>query len=705
MNAPINMAPVSELHAAALVIDTPLAGALWAIERGFYVFPCKPGTKKPAIGDNLRQASNDYGQVLGWAEQFDRCNWGAAPHHSGHVVFDLDRKNGKDGVAELERLALTNGEWNTDTLLVNTPSGGLHVWLAGSARTSRGEVAPGIDVRGGVGEHATGYVLLPGSVVDGNAYAIEHDAEIADAPEWLLSLANVKPAAAPVLEADPNADLHSDANRARAMDIIRRTPGAVEFQGSDDATYKLACSLMDHVTPELAIDLAWTHWVPRCVGSFDQDWFAAKFVSAGKNRQNAVGCCAVADAAVTFKDLIPQYTGQNADPKIPSRFVLRDWRDRQNTKPPVESVDTLLIEKGAVFIVGEKSAYKSFVALALAFAIASGRPAFGRFRVNRTGPVAYFAGEGAHGLETQRLPALHQDSGIPDDGTLPIFTIKGVPLAREDDEADAMAAAVTDRLGGVRPAMIVIDTLARSMGRLDENSAKDAGRFVDLAEALSERFDCLVLVVAHCGLNGEKRTRGSGAFDAGIDREWFASGNKKTLTVTLECMKDKDGPREDTKVYLRGEKIDLPGVEHGSLVFRAIDKPTAEPATRLTEQEVTEGDVATAAEKAVREAFARGTPWLNTEQLAERTLPRKAGQTDDDYDGAQTNECRRIERAVRYRSRAKDKRGEWVKGSLWTFVKKDDRGEPLTPYRFYLPEDMRGSGDLEEDFANGGQDD
>lgn len=140
---------------------TPLQGALDWASRGLHVFPDTAGKKAPPLVQDWESAATtDEAQINGWAKQFPNCNWGCAPARSGHVVFDVDRKNGKDGLAELERLAAEFGFEIPDTLIVATPNGGFHLYFSGVAPSSAGKIAPGVDVRA-----RGGYVLVPGSVL------------------------------------------------------------------------------------------------------------------------------------------------------------------------------------------------------------------------------------------------------------------------------------------------------------------------------------------------------------------------------------------------------------------------------------------------------------------------------------------------------------------------------------------------------------
>jgi len=169
-----------------------LAQASEAARRGFHVFPLGRG-KLPAIrsphrkdppgtppcrgecgrpGHGVHDATSDLDAV---ARLFSQ-----APHATGYGIacgrgpepligIDLDRKNGVDGVNELQRLARAHGFAVPHTVTVRTPSGGFHLWFTGPSGVkvpnSAGRLAPGIDVRG-----TAGYLVGPGSMTPAGTY-------------------------------------------------------------------------------------------------------------------------------------------------------------------------------------------------------------------------------------------------------------------------------------------------------------------------------------------------------------------------------------------------------------------------------------------------------------------------------------------------------------------------------------------------------
>ncbi|GAB2915520.1 bifunctional DNA primase/polymerase [Streptomyces mayteni] len=162
--------------------------ALDAAARGGHVFPLIPGSKRPAITRWEARATND-------PERIGRC-WGHGPYNiglatgpSGLVVVDLDvpkpGEDGPDGAANLAELCERHGRpFPADTLTVATPSGGTHLYFTAppgmALRNTAGRLAPKVDTRAG-----GGYVVAPGSVIDGRVYAPVRDVPVAALPAWL----------------------------------------------------------------------------------------------------------------------------------------------------------------------------------------------------------------------------------------------------------------------------------------------------------------------------------------------------------------------------------------------------------------------------------------------------------------------------------------------------------------------------------------
>jgi hypothetical protein len=100
------------------------------------------------------------------------------------------------------------------------------------------------------------------------------------------------------------------------------------------------------------------------------------------------------------------------------------------------------------------------------------------------------------------------------------------------------AATIVEQRTGMALQLVIIDTLARSMGAGDENSAQDMGAFIGACDRIRVGTGATVLVVHHRG-KSQSGARGSsallGAVDTAIEVERRGAGRVAKVT------KQKDG--------------------------------------------------------------------------------------------------------------------------------------------------------------------
>ncbi|CNE77546.1 RecA-family ATPase-like protein [Mycobacterium tuberculosis] len=183
---------------AAPALD-PLAVAA----RGLAVFPLSPGVKRPAPTGWAHTATTDPDRI--------RATWPAGANigigcwRSHIVVLDLDvpglgHHTTVRGVDSLAAACREHGRPWPATLTVATPSGGRHLYyrapqdvVIGSASGGNTPLGPGIDIRGPGAGGRGGYVVGPGSVVDGRTYLVVQDGPMAPLPAWVTALLTAPP--------------------------------------------------------------------------------------------------------------------------------------------------------------------------------------------------------------------------------------------------------------------------------------------------------------------------------------------------------------------------------------------------------------------------------------------------------------------------------------------------------------------------------
>lgn len=215
---------------------------------------------------------------------------------------------------------------------------------------------------------------------------------------------------------------------------------------------------------------------------------------------------------------------------------------------------------------GEPGAGKSFMALDMAMAVATGRT--WRDKVATPGAVAYVCAEGAAGFR-RRYAAYLGANGL-DASAIPFWFLDGAPNLHGSDHLELVSALRADNIA---PRLVVIDTLARTMGGADENSGEDMGAYIAHAGRLAELTDAMVLIVHHSGKDASRGARGHSSLRGAVDVELEVSasgGAWRTLAVT----KQKDGEQlEPMQFKLRtvlmgmaddGTEITSCVVEHGA---------------------------------------------------------------------------------------------------------------------------------------------
>ena len=180
-----------------------------------------------------------------------------------------------------------------------------------------------------------------------------------------------------------------------------------------------------------------------------------------------------------------------ARPVSPWRFELASFDQIRWTATGEYLVKDILPLTGLVLIYGPPKCGKSFWTYDIAMHVACGFAYRGK-RV-RGGAVVYLAAEGGAGFK-KRVEAYRRKH----DCARAQFHLCTV---RPDLAADAVAliADIRAQLGGVMSAMIVIDTVNRTLVG-SENKPDDMARYLRAAAALEDEFRCCVVLVHHCGI-------------------------------------------------------------------------------------------------------------------------------------------------------------------------------------------------------------
>jgi hypothetical protein len=242
---------------------------------------------------------------------------------------------------------------------------------------------------------------------------------------------------------------------------------------------------------------------------------------------------------------------------------------------PVNLIEGMIVDRENVAIVGPPKAGKSFLALEIALSVAAGQAVAERNAVIRPGPVVYLSGEGHAGMK-HRVEAWRKARGMSQEefDALPFYYNRGVPFAAEGvDECQAFIDEIRATAG--QPVLVIIDTMARSLGELDENGSASATQYLNMTEGLRAGLDCTTMTIAHAS-NKEGASldfRGSSGFSAGFDSAWTLDKCEANGTVAMQGKYFKEHD-----VDTRGPYYFRLHAEDGGVTL----KPAAAPTTRET---------------------------------------------------------------------------------------------------------------------------
>jgi hypothetical protein len=559
-------------------------------------------------------ATRDVGQIVKWWTECPDANIGASPHPSGHFVLDIDDKGTKHGSDTLRHLTDEHGALPS-TFTITTPTGGKHLWFTGDTKSSVERVGPGLDIRG-----RGGYVLLPGSSVDGRPYTAEKLGVIDEGPAWVVELNKRRARDAESAISD---DLDTSANIARAIayleGCVEKGDVSIEGSGGNATAFRIGAMLSDlGVSRDKAVELLLRHWNDNCQPPWSEgeltDGVHSPIFNAYEYSENEAGSKGVRDNVSNFTGITRD--GAAVGSKKPKRSRFRPYTRAEmfDLPEPIWVVPKWIQDQSSVLLFGPPSSAKSFVALDLCCSFATGKQALG-FDYTHEGKcdVVYCAGEGYRGIAKKRLVSweAHRRSGDIDN----FYLVPDAPSAGEDpSEVNEFIKQMEEM--EIKPGVIVFDTLSRMLTGLDENTAKDASTAMARLDEIKEHFKCVVIVVHHTSKDG-KDARGSGAFRAGFD-------------TMIACSKDG----EDVDLYLDKQKEGADGLRWAMTAHEVVDSLALSPAVREKIEEPSKDDFSQRERSIIMEILTEGNynnlgNGLETKVLADMYL-RKAGEMPDD---------------------------------------------------------------------------
>ena len=276
--------------------------------------------------------------------------------------------------------------------------------------------------------------------------------------------------------------------------------------------------------------------------------------------------------------------GTNVPILVPRQLLnIESWDDIEDE--PVEwLIDNVLPKKAFCALYGPPGSYKSFVALDIAEAVATGRAWMGR-EVQAAGAVLYICGEGFGGIGA-RIKACKMHNRTQ--AGAEIYVIRAaINLRSSAEDFDLLVASIKDLVEktGVQFELVQIDTLARAFGGGNENNSEDMGAFIHNAGRIQRMLNCAMMVLHHSGKDATKGLRGHssllGAVDTQLELMKIDSVPNPSKPIAgsgiLTISKQKDG-QDGVKIGFEMVKVEIQASQLGlaeaqiSLAVRASDE-------------------------------------------------------------------------------------------------------------------------------------
>lgn len=542
------------------------------MQKDWFVFPIREGdTAKQKWVPLVKwgtEASADPVRIMEWQKRYPSASWGIATGPSGLFVLDIDPSGLKWWAERLKDEAFAKAM--ASTYQVQTPRGGYHLYFKNpdGYRNSASEIAQGVDGRG-VG----GFVVAAGTQRKDGCYKALNDFEPIEIPESLKKLLP-KPK-----ERKPAPDLKSGEDLPRNVqwgeELLRGYVAAgdiaIEGDGGNNKTFKVACSLLDKGLSEATVlDLMAEEWNPHCQPPWDLADLARIIYNAGEYGEETKGSKGFSAGSDLFGDRLEQLKkfAEKTEKHSASKWTIEHTWDIRDTLPdPSWLVKDFLPSVGAGLIYGRSGSLKSFLALDMALSLASGKPRHWTLAPEPQ-DVLYFMGEGLNGMLKTRQPAWEKLNDVME---RPRFYSSRQGLPSISNETAWLELKQAWEKLDIHPKLIVLDTAAVMMLGLKNSSDDDVGQATKFMLDMASLYQCCVVGIHHEGKDANKDERGSSAWRANLDFSINAIKTSTGCTLYVHKQRDFDYDRE-LPFHFKATKVEVDG--HVSLkIERTEDVP------------------------------------------------------------------------------------------------------------------------------------
>jgi phage/plasmid primase-like uncharacterized protein/KaiC/GvpD/RAD55 family RecA-like ATPase len=275
-----------------------------------------------------------------------------------------------------------------------------------------------------------------------------------------------------------------------------------------------------------------------------------------------------AQAGHDLTSLLVQQTGTAVIDKLKVVFGDQLGNDYE---APDELVEGLMTIGSSVVVYGDSNSGKTFWALSVATAIATGTDCYGR----KTDPglVVYLASEAPASIRS-RMQAIKKFHGC----NLENLAMVPVPMNFYSGDQDAhdvieLVRAV-EQIKGQPVRLIIGDTLARMSAGANENSGEDMGPVMARFDQVATSTGAALMIIHHNGKDAAKGARGWSGIRAHIDTEIEVTEKEGTRSVTVT--KQRELPSKGDTIYFKLEIIEMGTTKFGGAATTCVAIPDDE---------------------------------------------------------------------------------------------------------------------------------
>jgi phage/plasmid primase-like uncharacterized protein/KaiC/GvpD/RAD55 family RecA-like ATPase len=256
-----------------------------------------------------------------------------------------------------------------------------------------------------------------------------------------------------------------------------------------------------------------------------------------------------AQAGHDLAGLLVQQTGTAVIDKL--KVVFGDQLG-SDYEAPDELVEGLMTIGSSVVVYGDSNSGKTFWALSVATAIATGTDCYGR----KTDPglVIYLASEAPASIRS-RMQAIKKYHGCD----LENLAMVPVPMNFYNGDQDAhdvieLVRAI-EQIKGKPVRLIIGDTLARMSAGANENSGEDMGPVMARFDQVATATGAALMIIHHNGKDAAKGARGWSGIRAHIDTEIEVIEKEGIRMVNVT--KQRELPSKGEAIYFKLEVVEM----------------------------------------------------------------------------------------------------------------------------------------------------